>query len=555
MKKALIILFLLIGSAMAAGLWFWQKNVFGTDKVTLEILAPEEMSLGEEIAYVVKYKNNASVRLEQVTLLFEYPQGSLPSGNGNGLRSTKKLPDINPGQELSQRFLARLFGKEGEIKEARATLTYTPKNLNASFRSETTATTVISLVPLSFELDLPSKAQSSQQFEFDLNYFSHSSYPLSDLRIRMEYPSGFTFQGASVSPIGDNEWKVAVLNKAEGGRITIKGTLEGETEEVKLFSAMIGSWREGQFVVLKEAVKGVELTNLNLKIVQLVNGTEESQVFFGDSLHYEILFRNVGDRNLENLFVIVDLEGRAFDLESVKVEKGDFQKGDNSITWEAGDVPRLRFLGKGEEGKIEFWVKVQENLDIASPQEKNFVLKDRILFPGASQEFEVKIASRLEIAQTGFYQDEVFGNQGPIPPKAGVPTSYTVIWQVKNIGNDLENVKVKAQLGQGVKLTGDLFPEGAPVSFDPISREVVWQIGSLASGAGFFDSQTAPSAAFQVELTPTILQKGKVVELISEAIVTADDAFIEQSLSSVDDAVDTTLLDDDTVSEQQGIVQ
>ncbi|MCH7604510.1 hypothetical protein IID24_00715 [Patescibacteria group bacterium] len=545
----LILLTMIVG---AIGFWSWQRNVFATDKVTLEILVPSEVTLADEITYVVKYKNNSSARLENVSLLFEYPEGSLPS-DGGGLRVTQTLDDINPGQELSLRFIARLFGKKDEVREARAFLAYTPKNLSASFRSETTASTRISFVPLTFELDLPSRIEASQKFDFALNYFSNSDYPLSDLRVKIEYPEGFVFQDASPSPIGESEWAIAIINKADGGRIQVTGTLKGKLREAKLFRATVGIWRDGHFTLLAETVKGVELTSPNLRITQRINGVEDRIVSLGDLLHYEIVFRNVGDRSLENLFLLATLEGDGFDLETLKVNTGTFQQGDNFILWEAKNNPRLRFLGRGEEGRVEFWVNVRENLPIVSPQQKDFTLKNKVLVLDAKAVFETKINSQLTIQQAGYFADEVFGNSGSIPPKVGNKTTYTIIWLAKNLGNDTENVKVKALLSQGVKPTGKIHPAGAPLTFDSISREFVWEVGEMPSGHGVFD--TAPSVAFQIEFTPNTFHKGNVVEIIGKATITGDDLFIGQSRSSVDEPIDTTLPDDQAVTEQQGVVQ
>ena len=63
-----------------------------------------------------------------------------------------------------------------------------------------------------------------------------------------------------------------------------------------------------------------------------------------------------------------------------------------------------------------------------------------------------------------------------MPPKAGEETTYTLLWQAKNFYNDLENTKVKAVLPEECKLTGEIFPKEAKLSFDFKSREIVWDI-------------------------------------------------------------------------------
>ena len=533
------------------GVWLWQKNTYSTENLKLELLAPQSASMGEEITYTIRYKNNGDARLENVMLIFEYPSGSMPSQGTNG-RVSQSIEDIYPGQEQILSFKARLFGKEDELKEAKVLMQYTPKNLNAKFESNTSVTTSIASVPLNFELDLPSRTESSQQFTFDLNYFSNSEYPLSDLRIKLEYPQGFVFQSALPVPIGENEWKVGLLNKASGGRISIKGTLQGESQEVKIFRATLGSWKDGKFTVFKEATKGIEITSLKLLISQTVNGSPSYTASPGEPLHYVISFKNVDEKSLENLFLIVNLEGRPFDLASVKAERGTFKEGDTSITWEAKDVSKLRFLGKGEEGRVEFWINVKDSWEVFSSQDENFTLRNKVILSDAREEFELKVNSRLAIEQDAHYQDEVFGNAGPLPPQVGTQTTYTVIWQVKNVYNDAENVTVRATLPQEVNMTGKIFPENVPLTLDSASREIVWKVGDVAAGTGTFDP--VASVAFQVVLFPTALQRGSAAQIMGEAKVQGSDAFSEQTLTGSSSPL-TTNLPNDSSAQGKGIVQ
>lgn len=530
---------------LIGGFWLWQRNSTSKEDLKLEIFAPEKVAMSQEISYTVQWKNNGQVALENALVVFEYPDNSLPS-EGFLLRVTKQLDDIYPGQQDSLTFKARLFGAEGNLKEAKALLSYKPRNLNARYNAETSATTVISFVPLSFDLDLPSRVESDQQFTFDLNYFSNSEYPLSDLKITIEYPQGFEFLDASPASLGDNEWRVALLNKTHGGRISLKGLLRGELQELKTFHASIGTWKNGKFTLLKEAVKSVEITKPEIRISQLINGADLAIASSGDTLHYEISFRNVSERDLENLFLIVSLEGKSFDVATIRTDNGKFQKGDNSIVFDAKDVPKLRILGQGEEGRVEFWVTLQ------SVPGKNLVVRNKVLLSEAREEFETKVNSNLIVTQAAYFQDEVFGNAGPLPPVAQTKTTYTVIWKAENSSNDVTNVKVRATLPQGVELTGKVFPENVSLTLDSQSREIVWSAGDLAAGTGF--SSPAVSVAFQVAFTPSASQRGNTPQLLGEARITGDDTWTLQSLSSSDIPLDTTLLDD-PASQGKGVVQ
>lgn len=554
----IIILAILVG---ITGLYYYQKNIYSKEILKLEIFGPEKATIYQEIEYLVKYKNNGNTRLEEPELIFEYPKYSLSIGfeSQRVILGPDKLGEaIYPGEERQLYFKARLIGREGEGKIAKASLSYRPKNLKARYESTTSFTAIISSVPLTFEFDLPSKAESGRELKFRLNYFSNLDYPLSNLRIKIEYPSNFEFLESNPRALEKTEWERALLNKAEGGRIEISGKLFGEVGEQKIFRAELGIWQEGEFILLKEAVRGVEIVKPSLYILQQINGNPQYIASPGDLLYYEIFFKNIGEKALNNLFLIVNLEGKAFDFETIKAPLGKFEPGSNSIVFDWRRVPKLQFLDAREEGKVEFWIELKEEWEMAGPQDKNPVIKNKIYLSQAREEFITKVNSKLVIEQKGYFQDEVFGNSGPIPPKVGETTTYTIMWQVKNYYNDVKNVKIKATLLEQVKLTGKIFPEDTKLTYDSQSREIVWEVGDLEAGKGILPGSTSgggPNIAFQIAFSPNASQKGQTPELIGQAKISGEDTWTEAMIESVAKAIDTTLPDDSTISEQQGIVQ
>ncbi|MDP3901338.1 MAG: hypothetical protein Q8Q38_03355 [bacterium] len=518
------------------GVFIWQRNSYSKDVVRLEVLAPKEVEAGEEITYKVTFKNNGNAALENVRLSFEFPKGSAPK-EGGALRKNIEVDDIYPGQEGSHDFAGRLFGAEQEVLEAAAELSYTPRNLTATFRSKTIFVSTITFVPLTFEMDVPSRAPSDQQIEFSLNYFSNIDYPLSDLRIQLQYPDSFEFQSSTPVSLSENEWALPLLNRADGGRISVKGVLRGSAGDDKLFRALMGTWKEGEFTVFKEVTKGVEVVAPQLFLSQVVNGSVAHVASPGEQLNYEIYFKNVSDKSFENFFLVVDLSGRPLDSASVVAPNGSFSKSSSSIIWEAGSNPSLRFLGKGEEGSVSFSVKVRDGWDIVSPQEKNFAIHTVLQLSDVKEEFDVKVNSELGLTQSVHYQDATFSNSGPLPPQVGQATTYTVLWRAENQYNDVRSATVRARLPQGVEMTGSVFPIGSPVVFDSVSREVVWEVGGMGAASGILTP--APSVAFQVRQTPTASQLGTSLEIISEARITAEDDYTGRQLFSSSPRVTT----------------
>jgi hypothetical protein len=247
-------------------------------------------------------------------------------------------------------------------------------------------------------------------------------------------------------------------------------------------------------------------------------------------LHYEILFKNLSNQNLQNLFLVATLEGRVLDFNSVKVDNGKFQVGDNSIIWDAQDVPYLRFLGQGEEGKVDFWVNVKDSWQIFSPKDKNFVIKTKILLSDARQEFTLKVGGNLDFRQSFTFEDPNFENEGPFPPKVGQTTSFTINWKVKSFYTDIKNAKVKARLAPGVEMSEKILPQEANLTFDSSSRELLWNIGDLQAYTGLFSPPKEVS--FQIKFTPTQNQESTLAPLISEVVISGEDDFTGRSISS-----------------------
>lgn len=559
MKKRTIIIVILAVVVGLAGFYYYQRNVYSKETLRLEILGPSEVDLLQEIEYVVKFKNNGDVRLEEPELIFEYPEYAIPKTDKTLLvkKNAEELGGvIYPGEEKSFSFKARLLGKEGDAKEAKASLSYQPKNLTARYKSETTLTTVIKKVPITFDFDLPTKADTGRDLRFRLNYFSNVDYPVPNLKVTVNYPSNFEFIESTPKALEKTEWDIGLLNKASGGRIEIVGRLNGEIGEEKIFQAKIGSWQNGEFILLKEISRGVTINDPSIYVSQQINGSPKYVANPGDMLHYQIFFKNVGYEQLTNLFLIAKLEGEAFDFSTIQSPQGEFRQGDNSIVFNWDKNPSLQFLSPDQEGQVDFWIKLKNEWSISDSSGKNPLIKNTLYLSQAKEEFVNKVNSRLMVTQKGYFNDEVFGNNGSLPPKVGgEPTTYTIVWQVKNYYNNTNNVKVKAVLPAYCALTGLIFPEeqSSKFSFDSQSREIVWSVGDLKASQGVFGT-AAPNISFQIRFTPTGSQVGQTPEIIKEAKISGEDQWTGETIGGTSPGVTTALPDDKVITDDKKTV-
>jgi len=524
MNKFLLFILLFFVAAGGLGFWYWQTNVYSKEVLKLEILGPEVIQAGDEVEYIVKYKNNGKVRLEVAELTFEYPKTAIPS-DSQLQRIIKPVDDIYPGEERTTSFKARIFGKQGDNIEAKASLTYKPKSLKAQYESKTSFSRQIQFVPLTFEFDMPLQGGQSDNFVFSINYFSNINYPLENLRVKVDYPGGFKFLSSKPKTLDEKEWSLPILTQANGGRIEITGALDGGEGAQKVFKAQLGILKDNEFIALKEVSQAIGIAAPSIYISEMINGSQSYSANLGDTLHYEIYFKNIGKQAVEKKFLFAKLEGDFFDMATLKSNTGEVGRGDNSVVWDWKAVPTLRFLDADEEGKVDFWVNVKSSFGDnknASP-----ILKTKITFGEIEKVFETKINSQVELAQKVYYQDEVFGNSGPNPAQVGQKTTYTVVWQVKNYWNQLNNVKVKTKLPDNVEVTGKLFPEDAKFTFDSQSKEIIWNVGDVATFQGV-DSTSAASMAFQIGFMPSLqsdIERGNLmneVELLGQDNSTSD---------------------------------
>lgn len=551
-KKILIILFIIVVLGILAFVYY-RGGMFSKEILRLEILGPENAKVGEEVEYIVQYKNNGNFVLEKAKLVFELPENSLTEDSKTMF--TQNLEDIYPGNQESVSFKGRLLGKDGDLKIAKASLYYVPKNITAPYESKTTFITKIDSSPITLSFDLPTKAEKGKNLSYSINYFSNVDYPLENLSIKIDPVPGFEFISSSPVSLDNSEWKLPTINKAQGGRINIAGKISADAEQNLNLSVSLGMWKTGNFITIKQTNTEVQIIQPLLFISQEVNGSSSYVASPGETLHYRVSFRNIGSTPFENLFMVVKLDGSALDMSTIQPRNGgQIQPNDNMIIWDASQIFGLRRLDVQQEGEVNFDVKVRSDWNSSSQDPNNTVITNQVTISQITQKFTIKVSSGLTISQSGYYQSLEIPNSGSVPPKVGKATTYTINWEIKNYFSDAKNVKVKATLPKNVVLTGKIMPENesSNFSFDSASREIVWSAGDIQAGTGVAGDPVFLS--FQISLTPDASQKGSSATLIGQAQIFGENQFTNTTITSQDPGINTNL-PDDVANSGGGLVQ
>ncbi|SRR6056297_70933 len=511
------------------GLWFYQQNQASRDELLIEILGPSEVKAGQDIEYTLRVKNKGATTLEDTELVFKFPDHAQPLGEIEERLHHEDLENLYPGQEKAFHYQARLFGQAGDTVIAEAKMDYKYKGLKAYYSSETELTTSIKTVPLTFELNAPESVPPQEPFQLSINYASYLDQSLSDLEIQLQYPEDFGFNNSDPQGIESNIWQIERLSGHEGGKIRIKGQFDKEAGSSAVIVAKLGFWTDNEFTVLKQVEKTIEVAKAPIYLSQQVNNSLSYAGKKGDTLHYRLFFRNVSGQPLEKQFLVTELQGPV-DLESLRSINGTYNPGDNSILWDWKEVNSLDFLGPQEEGMVEFWVDVNEDL---SDRPENPEVINSAKINKVEKNFSVKINSDLNFTQKAYEKGDFFSNEGPVPFEIGEETTYTVLWRISNVNNKVEEIFVAADLPEHVRRTHNVFPDEEYENLD-YSKEndrLTWEIGTLDPG------QEA-TVAFQLETDPQS-EEDLEAPLIKKAEIRGEDQWtdkvITESVSAIEE--------------------
>ena len=141
-----------------------------------------------------------------------------------------------------------------------------------------------------------------------------------------------------------------------------------------------------------------------------------------------------------------------------------------------------------------------------------------------SQESSViRIISDVGFAAKALYYSGPFVNKGPIPPKVEQETTYTVVWALSNTSNSISKAKVTSTLPPWVEFVNSISPAGENLTYNPSTKEIVWNIGGIPKGAGI--TGASREVAFQIKFLPSLSQVNTSPTIINDSILTGHDDF------------------------------
>ncbi len=544
--KWLVLLALLLAIVSFLSFWFGSPS-FSESGVKLEIEGPNQVSVGDEVVYKLKYSNDTKLDLNNMTFKFTYPDDSVVLKDGvvvKNLSETFTLDQLSPGQEAEREFKAFLVGDRGNIKTAKVELSYRAGDLRTAFQKITSISSTIIGLPVSLTLSAPPNSVPGQAVSYVLDYRNESSDDIYDLKFEFDYPDGFSVQRSTPSPnAGNYVWLVPVLKKGNGGRINIAGQLNGKEGETKNISVVLKRKIGDQYVNYEKAETSSVIANSLLNAEMLVNDSSDYSAFAGDDLNYVVKYSNSSNYNLIGVNLMVKLEGEMYDISSLDTKGGYYDNSNNTITWNASTMSDFANLSPNKKGQLSFRVKLKSSIPSGATGSKNLFVRAsaRLSTPNvpsgvggdevfAETNLVTKISTQPTLKQTVYYNDSAFGSSGPLPPEAGKETLFTVHWQITNPGNDMSGVRISGILPAGVSWNSvvSVGSGQSEPTFNKNTSEVVWNLGVLPQGVGVLGAKY--EASFQVTVKPATNQKGSAVLLVKDSKLSGTDTFTKQNI-------------------------
>lgn len=527
-------------------------NVVSSEKVSVQFSGPLSIAGGEPFSFEVSVRNDNNSEIEAADLLLEFPEGTRRADNPRAAvrRLREALGAIASGENLLKKEEAVLFGEEGARLSIVATLEYRVRGSNALLKKTARYEITLGTAPLSISVDGPRESANKAPFELVLEVKSNSPTSLRDIVVEADYPFGFAFTSASPRPAsGERVWTLGDMPAGGTRRIILVGVLTGAEGDERIIRFRAGPTEAGGDraigTTLVSTSHAVLLRKPFLALSVLV-GSEEGTEFIvekGKTVRVGFAWENNLPSRATDAQIIVHMEGALYDPASVVPEGGYYRAQEGTIVWDTSSDSSLSVLEPGDRGVKYFSVNVRgPGNGVYALKNPSFSMNATIAARGPAGAGEsggaietkvkadVKLLADLSLSTRLARYSGPFANRGPIPPKVGAETTYTIVWSLSNAFNELSGARVSATLPSFVRFVGAVSPTSERISYDAVSGGVSWDVGELKAGVGIGGSPR--EATFQVALVPADNQAGTVPTIIGEAVAEGDDRFTGRAVTS-----------------------
>lgn len=552
---ATLVLFIGLVGASSLYLFFGGNQISGRN-IAFAVTGPNAVAGGDVIQFQVDVTNNNAVAIEGATLIVNYPPGTKSVGDTPRDLFEERVPleTIAAGEARTIPLQAVIFGEENEAKDIHVSIDYRVTGSNGTFfkEAEPLAFTVNSS-PLSLRVESVEKVSSGQEFEVKLVVTSNAQTPLSDVLITATYPDPFRFVSAKPEPsFRDNQWLLEEVAKEGRQEIIIRGVASGLSNEAFIVRFQAGTPRsDNQFIIGSVLAQSATTFTIEQPFVAMdisVNADKDGDVVLpaGSITDVTVTVTNTHSEPVYDMSMRVSPQGTGFRESLLRVTDGFYDSVNKEIRWEVSGMSSLSKVLPGERREFRFQLNGDSELSTASLTFDANVFARRVDEANVSEELIGQAETAVRYASVPTVGRQIERLTGPVPPVANQETLYTLTLEAVAGANDLSGAVLVTSLPQYARWL-DAFEGPGQVSYNPVNRELRWNIGEIKGRA-------RTKLSFQVAITPSVLQVGSAPVMMNRQELTATDRFTGTPLQADGAPITTELSPESGYDVYNGVV-
>ncbi len=564
-------LFIVVGLGMV-GWYGWTHgwvnggDRFGEEQVEMVLNIPKTTGAGQKSTMTVAVTNRGSVALTDLDLLLQFPKGfqfgdSSIKSEGDEHRRWR-LPDIKSQATSELQVTGVYWAAVPSTQEVRASLTFRPENLRATFRVNKTATTDISSSVVTMVVKAPDKLSLGQKGTWDVELSTTSTDPINGLSVTLLPPAQFLLESSTPTAIttAGIEWRDLVVKPGSSTTLRLEGSFvdtgsaSGEVAS-REFKARLNYGKDfDRVTILEQSIKASVSQSAFFVRLKVNNSLSQINVNPPGKLTIAMDVVNRGVDPVSDVVIALRLSSSQqiadlVDLGALNANPAPTVTG-TTLQWNKQSAERLSFIRGGDT------VTLTVELSVRAQAVGSLDFSTLASFPveGQSKSVESNTAS-VQFAplidgqvQSRYYNEDnlAFGT-GPIPPRVGTKTTLALFLTFSKRSGSYQNIQWSLPLEKGVEYVSGKGGSGT-VSFDALTRRVLWTIPELS------ESLPSLTADVRVSVTPMAADVGNVIGLTGTSQITAVDTTSSAKVQRVVTTRTTTDLEGDPQVSGRGVV-
>lgn len=476
---------------------------------------------GQTEEFVISYKNEEDNLINSASLVLNLPENfviesALPKEDFNSETKTFNLGDLEKNDHGELRLRGIVRGEIGERQVIGLNLNYQFGQIRKQLLNSVVYFIDGSVMELN--LDVPNETYKDVPFSGSVEVKNAGQTKIANSALMFDGP----------------DWEIIPDELTlENGQIVLSAIEPGESVKI-LFSAISKQGANsgplavsGLFLIGDKVFKQVSVSkNINVSEPSLVlTAIFKDKALTNNQVNSTLTFNNAGKSDISNLAFNFESKRTTMGVSSVTTTNKDFTVANNSLTYNKN-------LLTGEKKDVDLMINLEHR---GSDLNDWLNLNVTVVYTMDGKQFKysvpmpkLKINSNLTVTSAGYYygpQGDQLGI-GPIPPQVDIPTTYWVIWEANNLGNDIANFEVSADMPANVVWLDQKSVVAGDVTYSPVSRRILWQIDKLDQTGGNY------RASFAISLVPRTEDLGTVPNLLSSIQFKAKDLYTDDILTN-----------------------